>query len=111
MSTYVERYPLKPPIPPFADDDAYELAVRSQAGAEELLAKLGVVDEIREAVLGHCEDQRPTPKYRPQLLKERLKRLGWIPEVRVPPFRPEMDDMPINERYDMLKFFESDRSE
>ena len=87
------------------------LAVRSQAGAEEILHDLGALDEIRDAVLGHCEEYRPAPPYKPQLLKERLKRHGWIPEVRVPPFNPKLDDLPIYERYDMLKFFPRDGGE
>jgi hypothetical protein len=111
MATSVERYPYSPPIPPFADNDPYEIAVRSQAGAEELLRKLGALDEICDAVLGHCEQSRPAPLYRPQLLKERLKEHGWIPEVRVPPYSPEHDGMPINERYDAFKFFEADERE
>jgi hypothetical protein len=92
-------------VPPFAETDPYELAVRSQAGAEELLKKLGALDEIRDAVLAHCEEYRPTPPYKPQLLKSRLNDQGWISEVRVPPYSSRLDGKPINERYDMLKFF------
>ena len=95
---------MHPPTPPFADTDPYELAIRSQAGAAELLALLGAMEEIRDAVLAQCEAERPAPKYRPQLLKQRLEEQGWVREARVPPFKPELDDLPINERYDMLKF-------
>jgi hypothetical protein len=107
MAASGERYPYDPPIPSFEETDPYELAVRSQAGAEEILSKLGALEEIRQAALGHCEEHRPEPPYKPQLLKERLKQHGWIPEVRVPPFSPEHDGKSINERYDMLKFFET----
>jgi hypothetical protein len=107
----LEQYPHDPPVPPFAENDAYELAVRSQAKAEELLDGLGALEEIRGAVLGHCNENRPTPPYSPQLLKKRLMQHGWIPEVRVPPLDPKLDDEPINERYDMLKFFEVDDHE
>ena len=41
----VERYPCKP-VPPFAESDPYGSACRSQAGAEEILHKLGALDEI-----------------------------------------------------------------
>lgn len=111
MPASLERYPRRPPTPPFSEADPYELAIRSQAGADDLLHKLGAIDEIREAVLSHCDEHRPAPPYRPQLLKERLKQHGWVPEVRVPPFRSDMDELAINERYDMLKFFESDNGE
>jgi hypothetical protein len=109
-----ERYPHHPPVPLFAESDPYEFAVRSQAGAEGVLRELGALDEIREAVLGHCEQYRRArlaPPYQPQLLKERLQPYGWIPEVRVPPLNPKLDDRPIYERYDMLKFFLRDGGE
>lgn len=106
-----ERYPYHPPVPPVAESDLYELAMRSQAGAEKILDDLGALEEIRTAVLGHCEEHRPKPPYRPQSLKERLKQDGWIPEVRVPPLNSKLDSMPINERYDMLKFFEVESGE
>jgi hypothetical protein len=101
-----ERYPRDAPFPAYSDGDAYELAVRTQAGAQELLTRLGALAEIQKAVLAHCEQHRPAPLYRPQMLKDLLERDGWIREVRVPPFRAELDGQPINERYDMLKFFE-----
>ena len=85
---------------------SYELVVRSQAGAEELLRELGAFAEIEEAILGHCEANRPAPLYKPQEYKKRLALHGWIPEPRVPPYSPTHDDLPINERYDALKFFE-----
>lgn len=111
MAVSVERYPYNPPVPFFADSDPYELAMRTQAGALEILDELGALDEIQDAVLGHCEQHRPAPPYKPQLLKERLKQYGWIPEPRVPPFDPDLDDRSINERYDALKFFSADGGE
>lgn len=86
----------------------YELVIRSHAGGEELLRELGALAELEEAVLGHCEANRPAPRYKPQEYKKRLAVHGWIPEVRVPPYSPEHDDLPINERYDALKFFDRD---
>jgi hypothetical protein len=35
----------------------YEVVVRSQAGAEDLLRTLGALDEIEEAVRAHCEGE------------------------------------------------------
>ncbi len=106
-----EIYPYHEPVPQFSDSDSYELVVRSQAGALELLTSLGALGEIREAVLGHCKEHRPMPPYRPQLLKARLRIHGWMSEVRVPPLDPAFDDAAINERYDMLKFFAADGDE
>ena len=114
MGSPGERYPHHPPVPPFADSNPYEFAIRGQAGAEEILRELGALDEVREAVLSHCEQYRLArlaPPYKPQLLKNRLEPLGWIPEVRVPPMNPKLDDRVINERYDMLKFFPRDGGE
>ena len=54
---------------------------------------------------------RPAPLYKPQEYKKRLAVHGWIPEPRVPPYSPAHDDLPINERYDALKFFERDDEE
>lgn len=93
------------------DTTPYEMVVRSQAGAEELLGELGAIAEIEEALLGHCEASRPAPLYKPQQYKKRLAVHGWIPEAPVPPLSPELDDLAINERYDALKFFERDGSE
>src|SRR5262245_28175129 len=89
----------------------YELVARSQAGAEDLLRELGALGELKEAVLGHCEANRPSPLYKPQEYKKRLAVHGWIPEARVPPYSPEHDDLRINERYDALKFFERDQEQ
>lgn len=111
MAVLVERYPYDPPVPLFAEDDPYELAVRSQAGAAELLDAFGVLEEIREAVLSYCNEHRPIPAYKPQLLKHRLKPHGWLPEVRVPPLNPELDGLPINERYDLFKFIDKDEAQ
>ena len=60
----------------------YELVVRSQAGAEDLLRDIGALAQIEEALLGHCEANQPEPLYRPQEYKERLAVHGWIPEER-----------------------------
>jgi hypothetical protein len=84
----------------------YELVIRSQSGAEALLQDLGALAEIEEAILGHCEANRPKPLYRPQEYKKRLAVHGWIPEPRVPPYSPAHDHLPINERYDAIKFFD-----
>jgi hypothetical protein len=94
-----------------ADVVPYELIVRSQAGAEEFLREIGALAELEQAVLGHCEANRPTPLYKPQEYKKRLAVQGWIPEARVPPYSPEHDELPINDRYDALKFFERNRHE
>src|SRR4051812_8721210 len=83
----------------------YELIVRSQAGAEELLLELGALQEIEQAVLAHCAAYAPEPPYKPQEYKKHLAAFGWAPEVRVPPYSAELDDWPINERYDAFKFF------
>jgi hypothetical protein len=32
----------------------YEVVIRSQAGAEELLRELGALEEIEQATLAHC---------------------------------------------------------
>jgi hypothetical protein len=84
----------------------YELVVRSQSGAEELLRELGAFAEIERAVLDHCNAGHPEPRYKPQEYKKRLAAFGWIPEVRVPPYSAEFDELPINERYDALKIFD-----
>src|SRR5205807_106571 len=47
---------------------------------------------------------RPEPPYRPELLKGRLENQGWLREPRVPPPDPHLDALPINDRYDALKF-------
>ncbi len=93
------------------DVTPYELVVRSQAGAEDLLRDIGALAKIEEAHLRHCEANRPEPLYRPQEYKKRLAVHGWIPEARVPPYSAEHDDLPINERYDALKFFARDGEE
>src|SRR6476620_9268029 len=64
----------------------YELVVRSQSGAEELVRELGAFAEIERAVLDHCNAGHPEPRYKPQEYKKRLAAFGWIPEVRVPPY-------------------------
>src|SRR5262245_50925857 len=87
------------------DVTPYELVFRSQAGAEDLLRDLGAISEIEQALLTHCEANRPEPLYKPQEYKKGLAIHGWIPEARVPPYLPEHDNLPINQRYDALKFF------
>ena len=37
--------------------------------------------------------------------------MAGSPEPRVPPYSPAHDDLPINERYDALAFFERDGEE
>jgi hypothetical protein len=83
----------------------YGLFVRDQSGALRILEELGAMDEIAGAVIGHCEQFRPEPPYKPELLKGRLAEQGWLREVRVPPPSPDLDELPINDRYDALKFF------
>jgi hypothetical protein len=103
----LEAYP-REPMDVVSPDGHYELAVRSQAGAEERLRELGALEEIEQAVLAHCEEHRPAPPYKPQLIKDRLEPLGWRREVRVPPYDPALDDkLTINERYDIFKFFQT----
>jgi hypothetical protein len=82
--------------------------VRDQAGGLGLLESLGVIDEIAAAVIGHCEEFRPAPPYKPELLKARLGAAGWMREARVPPPSPDLDGLPINDRFDALKFFDSE---
>jgi hypothetical protein len=86
---------------------AYRLAVRSQAGAEDLLRGLGALSEIERAVVSHCEASAPSPAYRPQDIKRLLAPAGWQPELRVPAFSADWDHLPINERYDLFKTFDS----
>jgi hypothetical protein len=106
-----ELYPSEP-VDAIAEDAHYELALRSQTGARELLDELGALAEIEQVVLAHCEEHRPAPPYKPQLIKQRLAPLGWLPEVRVPPFDPANDSvLRINERYDALKFFPTTNGE
>lgn len=85
--------------------DSYELVIRDQAGARELLDALGALHELEEAVVTHCVDHAPKPPYRPQEIKKRLEPAGWLPEVRVPPFEAEHDELPIYDRYDAWKAF------
>ena len=67
-----------------------------------LLGDLGALAELESAVLAHCEEYRPNPPYRPQLVKKRLAPDGWLPEVRVPPYDPAQDEvLTVNERYDL----------
>lgn len=92
---------------PFGDptQQPYGLRIRDQAGALTLLEELGAIQEIFQAVTGHCEEFRPSPPYRPELLKARLEAFDWIREPRVPPPSPDLDELPINDRFDALKFF------
>jgi hypothetical protein len=84
----------------------YQLRVEDQASAVGLLTTIGALAEIEHAVVSHCTDYAPEPPYSPQEIKKRLAPSGWVPEVRVPPFDPQYDELPINERYDMWKPFE-----
>jgi hypothetical protein len=69
------------------------------------------MDEVASAVIGHCEEFRPDPPYRPELLKARLEGQGWMREPRVPPPSANLDDLPINDRYDAMKFFRAETIE
>jgi hypothetical protein len=98
---------------PLGDSDAqpYGLVVREQAGGLERLEELGAMDEIAGALIAHCDEFRPAPPYKPELLKARLAEVGWMRESRVPPPSADLDELPINDRYDALKFFRSGGSE
>ena len=83
----------------------YVLRVRDQAGAADLL-KSSAPGRARD-----CCDRTlrsicaPSPPYKPQEIKKLLAPHGWIPEVRVKPFRAQYDALPINDRYDIWKPF------
>jgi hypothetical protein len=81
----------------------YRLRVEDQAGAVELLTAIGALAEIEQVVVGHCVDYAPERPYRPQEIKKRLAPAGWVPEVRVPPFDAQRDELPINERVGCAK--------
>lgn len=85
---------------------AYSFDIRGQAGAEALLDELGALQEIRDAVVAHCEAHAPAPPYKPQEIKRRLAAAGWQPEKRVPSFSPDWDHLRGNERYDLYKGFQ-----
>jgi hypothetical protein len=89
----------------------FELAYESQAGAAQLLTKLGALGELRDAVLQHCRETSPSPPYKPERIKQLMKPAGWVPEVRVPPLSSAYDALPINDRYDLWKVFETNRRE
>jgi hypothetical protein len=92
---------------PFGDptQQPYGLIVREQSDALHILEDLSAMEEIASAVIAHCEQFRPEPPYKPELLKERLEAQGWMREARVPPPSGNLDQLPINDRYDALKFF------
>ena len=69
------------------------------------------MEEIAGAVIAHCEEFRPDPPYKPKLLQKRLADQGWMTEARVPPPSADLDELPINEKYDALKFFRTGTSE
>jgi hypothetical protein len=98
---------------PFGDKtmQPYGLFIREQSGALGILEELGALDEIGAAVVAHCEEFRPDPPYRPELLKARLEEQGWLREPRVPPPDSALDALPVNDRYDALKFFRHDGGE
>ncbi len=91
-----------------ASHHKYELIVGEQAGARDLLVRIGALEEIEIAVIAHCQATAPNPTYRPQAIKRLLGQHGWIPEVRVPPYDERYDDLPINDRYDLYKVFDDD---
>ena len=86
----------------------YKVLVGDQGQAESLLRAVGALQEIAEAVVSHCEANYPAPKYQPEAIKHLLRPHGWSTEVRVAPYDPAWDQLPINERYDAWKAFESD---
>jgi hypothetical protein len=86
--------------------NGYRLRVEYQADSEERLRETSALAEIEAAVVAHCLAHAPNPPYRPQAIKERLAPLGWQPEIRVPPFDAQYDDLPINDRYDLWRTFE-----
>ena len=81
-----------------AHDAVYELLVRDQSGARDLVEKIGAFSEIETAVISHCQQTAPKPTYTPQAIKQLLAPHGWIPEVRVPPYDERYDDLPINDQ-------------
>jgi hypothetical protein len=98
---------------PFGDpqQQPYGLKVRDQAGGLARLEELEAIQGIFQAVTAHCEEFRPSPPYKPELLKARLQALGWTREARVPPPSEDLDKLPINDRFDALKFFPSSEGE
>lgn len=86
----------------------YRLRTKDQAGALSILRRCGALGQIERAVLAHCSQYAPEPPYKPQEIKRRLKPDGWIPEVRVRPYDPQHDELPINDRYDLWKPFDLD---
>ena len=59
------------------DDTPYELVIRSEAGAEDLLRELGALAELEEAILGHCEAKPGRAPYKPGVQEaSRSPRLG-----------------------------------
>jgi hypothetical protein len=89
--------------------EEYSVQVEEQAGAGGLLTDVGALAEIEQAVIAHCVDHAPQPPYKPEEIKNRLEPAGWLREVRVPPFDPQYDALPINERYDLWKVFDAER--
>ena len=89
-----------------SQEPEYEVVAWDQAGAKDLLDRIGALDEITFAVLGHAYATAPKPTYRPQAIKKLLCKRGWVPEVRVPPFDDRYDELPINDRYDLYKVFD-----
>jgi hypothetical protein len=84
---------------------AYAVVVKDQAGGADLLRSVGAMAEIENAVIEHCAANAPRPPYKPQAIKKLLAPRGWIPEVRVKPFRAQHDGLPINDRFDLWKSF------
>jgi hypothetical protein len=96
------------PWKPFGDPNQqpYGLLVRDQGGGLGILEEIGAIQEIHNAVTGHCEECRPSPPYAPESLKARLEGLGWSREQRVAPHTSSLDHLPVNERFDSMKFFQ-----
>jgi hypothetical protein len=88
----------------------YDVLALDQCGALSLLEELGAWDEIKFSVIGHAYATAPAPTYKPEALKRLLIKRGWIPEVRVPPYSAEHDQLPINDRFDLYKVFDLGKS-
>ena len=88
----------------------YDVLAMDQYGALSLLEELGAWDEIKFSLIGHACATAPTPTYKPQALKRLLRKRGWIPEVRVPPYSTEHDQLPVNDRFDLYKVFDYRKS-
>ena len=74
--------------------------------SEGLEDRIGALDEITFAVLGHAYATAPKPTYR------RRQSRKWLRKPRVGsagsrvPFDDRYDELPINDRYDLYKVFD-----